>query len=142
MGNHQIGYEAYMFFQSVHAEREELLHIDWSLSINEIEENNRYIIVKVKSHTQHLKELLYEQISEVSERLNKLEERLNSQPSKQEQQLKSPYLLPSPSLYHANSISQVSIPTDKDLDIGVLFSQPIFDEKKHKEANIPVDFRS
>jgi hypothetical protein len=59
MGNHQIGYEAYMFFQSVHSEREELIHLDWSLSINEIEDNNRYIIIKVKSHTQHLKELLY-----------------------------------------------------------------------------------
>jgi hypothetical protein len=59
MNNHQINYEAYMFFQSVHSEREELIHLDWSLSINEIEDNNRYIIIKVKSHTQHLKEILF-----------------------------------------------------------------------------------
>ncbi len=82
MSNHQIAYEAYMFFQSAHTETEELIHADWSLSINEIEENNRYIIIKVKSHTQYLKELLYEQISEVSDRLNKLEERLTAQPSR------------------------------------------------------------
>jgi hypothetical protein len=72
MHNHQIGYEAYMFFQSVHSEREELLHVDWSLGINEIEDNNRYIIIKVKSHTQHLKDFVNEQFSEVTSRLNKL----------------------------------------------------------------------
>jgi hypothetical protein len=82
MINHQIGYEAYMFFQAVHSEREELINVDWSLSINEIEDNNRYIIIKVKSHTQHLKELLYEQISEVSDRLIKLEEKLSNQSTK------------------------------------------------------------
>jgi len=44
-------------------------------------------------------------------------------------------------LHHASSITQ-PILIDKDLDIGVLFSEPIYDEKKQKEANMPVDFRS
>ena len=44
-------------------------------------------------------------------------------------------------MHHASSISQ-TVMSDKDLDIGILFSEPIFDEKKHKEANLPVDFRS
>jgi hypothetical protein len=44
-------------------------------------------------------------------------------------------------LHHASSFSQPFL-TDKDLDIGILFSEPIFDDKKHKEANLPVDFRS
>jgi hypothetical protein len=44
-------------------------------------------------------------------------------------------------LHHASSIT-LPVLQDKDLDIGILFSEPIFDEKKHKEANLPVDFRS
>lgn len=44
-----------------------------------------------------------------------------------------------PMLHHANSILPV-LP-DKDLDIGILFSEPIVDEKG-KEASFPVDFRS
>jgi len=44
-------------------------------------------------------------------------------------------------LHHASSITQPFL-MDKDLDVGVLFSEPIFDEKKNKEANLPVDFRS
>lgn len=44
-------------------------------------------------------------------------------------------------LHHASSITQPFL-LDKDLDIGVLFSEPIYDEKRQKEANMPVDFRS
>ena len=51
-----------MFFQSVHSEKEELVSTEWTLSLREIEEHNRYIIIKVKSHTQHMKELFYEQL--------------------------------------------------------------------------------
>lgn len=61
-----------MFYQSAHSDKEELIHTDWSLSISEIEDHNRYIIIKIKSHTQHLKDLIYEQLGEVFERLSKI----------------------------------------------------------------------
>ena len=51
-----------MFFQGVHSDREELIQTDWTLPLHEIEEHNRYIIIKVKSHTQYMKDLFYEQI--------------------------------------------------------------------------------
>jgi hypothetical protein len=41
--------------------------------------------------------------------------------------------IPSSSLmmHHTSSLGAAILP-DKDLDIGILFSEPIFDEKKHK----------
>jgi hypothetical protein len=47
-----------------------------------------------------------------------------------------------PILNQASSSFPPPILPDKDLDIGILFSEPIYDEKKHQEANLPVDFRS
>lgn len=48
-----------------------------------------------------------------------------------------------PALTHnqSNITPPINLP-DKTLDLGVLFSEPIFDELKKKPAANPVDFRS
>lgn len=74
-----------MFFQPVHADREELITSDWTLTLNEIEEHNRYIIIKVKSHTQYMKDLFYEQLESIIERVSKLEEKLTNPLPKEEE---------------------------------------------------------
>lgn len=73
-----------MFFQSVYAEKEELITADWVLSLNEIEEHNRYIIIKVKSHTQYMKDLFYEQLESIIDRVTKLEEMITNPSLKEE----------------------------------------------------------
>jgi hypothetical protein len=131
-----------MFFQSLEAEREELVQTDWTLTLSQIEQHHRYIIIKVKSHTQYMKDLFYEQLQEIINRLNRLEEIMEQPlPAREEDHPDLKVPVPTPlMLHHASSISQPLF--DKDLDIGVLFSEPIFDEKRNKEANMPVDFRS
>lgn len=128
-----------MFFQTLHSEEEELMHKDWTISINEIEDRGRYIMIRVKSHTQHVKELIYEELAQLNARLGHLEGRVTALVQREADQQLLP--LPAPALHHNSSLAPPLQP-DKDLDIGILFSEPIFDEKKHKEANMPVDFRS
>jgi hypothetical protein len=43
---------------------------EWTLNINEIEERGRYIMIRVKSHTQYVKELIYEEINLINTRID------------------------------------------------------------------------
>jgi len=95
-------------------------------------------MIRVKSHTQHIKELIYDELATLTGRIEQLEEKINQVQTTEEAEPK--ILLPAPNLHHSNSyVPQLPV---KDLDIGILFSEPIFDEKKQKPANMPVDFRS
>jgi hypothetical protein len=80
-------------------------------------------MIRVKSHTQHIKELIYDELATLTGRIEQLEEKINQVQVKEEADPK--ILLPAPALHHSNSY----VPTlpVKDLDIGILFSEPIFD---------------
>lgn len=66
-----------MFFQPLNIEEEHLMHNDWILNINEVEERGRYIMIRVKSHTQHIKELIYDELATLTGRIEQLEEKIN-----------------------------------------------------------------
>lgn len=123
-----------MFFVPMHSDQEELVQNNWRLTLPQLDEHNRYIIVKVKSHTQYMKDLFYEQIEDIMTRITRIEDRIEHQPlpSKQEpfQEQKMPMAPPQiPMLHHVSSMQSTPayFSLDKDLDIGVLFSEPIFD---------------
>lgn len=61
-----------MFFQPLNTEEEHLMHNDWILNINEVEERGRYIMIRVKSHTQHIKELIYDELATLTGRIEQL----------------------------------------------------------------------
>lgn len=69
-----------------------------------------------------------------------IKDRLNDLPTREELlAIKKPSI---PVLTHNQSnITPINLP-DKTLDLGILFSEPIFDELKKKPAANPVDFRS
>ena len=72
-----------MFFQPLNIEEEHLIHNDWQLSINEVEERGRYIMIRVKSHTQHIKELIYEELATLATRIDQVEERITQMQSRE-----------------------------------------------------------
>jgi len=86
-------------------------------------------MIRVKSHTQHIKELFYDELGLLGTRIEALERKVDVMQSKEDSESK----IPSSSLmmHHTSSLGAAILP-DKDLDIGILFSEPIFDEKKHK----------
>lgn len=57
-----------------------------------------------------------------------------------EEELESKLPLSSPVMHHTSSVSQPML-SDKELDIGILFSEPIFDSLNHKDGNLPLDYR-
>lgn len=62
-----------MFFQPLNNDEEHLINNDWILNINEVEERGRYIMIRVKSHTQHIKELILDELATLSGRIDLLE---------------------------------------------------------------------
>lgn len=46
------------------------MRTEWTLNINEIEERGRYIMIRVKSHTQYAKELIYQEINAINLRID------------------------------------------------------------------------
>lgn len=74
-----------------------------------------------------MQDLLLKQLDEVHSRLQILEDKMERQPSqKEEEPSENKITIPVPMLHHASSITQPFL-IDKDLDIGVLFSEPLFD---------------
>jgi hypothetical protein len=62
-------------------------------------------------------------------RLESIEQKLGSMQTKEANEVK--IAMGSPLMHQTSSLGAAILP-DKDLDIGILFSEPIFDEKKHK----------
>jgi hypothetical protein len=46
------------------------MRTEWTLTINEIEERGRYIMIRVKSHTQYVKDLIYQDINAINSRID------------------------------------------------------------------------
>ena len=85
----------------------------------------------MKSHTQYIKELFYEQLQQIITRIVNIEQKIEDEQPRRMEEANERIGVPAPMLHHASSVTQ-QLGLDKDLDIGVLFSEPIFDEKKQR----------